>query len=91
MQGDLSWSDWNKLVAGLMDDTPLGRIVALRMETDPEVLKKLTPEQKRIRGEWVSFKLNKQKADPASEKMLRAQMAQMQKALKAVFYHPEGR
>lgn len=74
-----------------MENTPLGRIVALRMESDPEVLRKLTPEQKQARAAWASFKLQQQKADPSKEKKLRAQMAQLQAALKAAFYHPEGR
>ena len=32
MQGELSWPEWSKLVSGLMDDTPLGRVVAVRSE-----------------------------------------------------------
>lgn len=28
-QGELGWAEWVKLVGGLMDDTPLGRVVAV--------------------------------------------------------------
>ena len=31
-QGELGWAEWVKLVGGLMDDTPLGRVVAVRNE-----------------------------------------------------------
>ena len=31
-QGALKYSDWAKMVSGLMDDTPLGRVVAVRSE-----------------------------------------------------------
>lgn len=90
-QGELSWSDWSKLVGGLMDDTPLGRTVALRMESDPEVIKNFSPSQKRVRREWTEFRLSKLKQDPNYEATVRAQLAQMQAALKAAFYHNDGR
>ena len=55
----LRYQDWNKMVAGLMDDTPLGRIVSLRLETNKEILKNLSPEQKQVRNEWARFKASK--------------------------------
>lgn len=90
-QGDLSWSDWCKLVGGLMDDTPLGRVVALRMENDPEVIKRFSSSQKRVRSEWMTFQLSKAKLDPQCEEALRAEMTELQAALKAAFYHADGR
>lgn len=90
-QGELIWSDWCKLVSGLMEDTPLGRVVALRMENDPEVLKNLSASQRRIRSEWKAFCLSKATSDPKHEATIRAEMVQLQAALKAAFYHPDGR
>ena len=55
-QDDLSYSDWSQLVSGLMDDTPLGRIVTIRCETDKERIKRFTPHEKAIRTEWARFK-----------------------------------
>lgn len=55
-QQELSYSDWSKLVSGIMDDTPLGRIIAIRIEDDGEIIKKMTPEQLSIRDEWFAFK-----------------------------------
>lgn len=59
-QDDLRYSDWAKMVSGLMDDTPLGRVVSTRMEQDKDILQHFTPEQRRIRSEWQQFRAQKQ-------------------------------
>lgn len=48
----MKWDEFKDMMSGLGPDTPLGRIVAIRSENDPEVLKRFGPEQKRIRMEW---------------------------------------
>ena len=58
-QEDLSWPDWCKLVGGLMEDTPLGRVVSIRAETDRDTIRRFTPDQRRIRAEWDAFRLEK--------------------------------
>ena len=40
------------MLEGLSGETPLGRIVNIRAENDPERLKEFTPEQKKIRSEY---------------------------------------
>lgn len=57
---DMPWDEFQDLLAGLGNDTPLGRIVAIRSESDPEILKQFSPEQHRIRNEWQR-RLAKQK------------------------------
>ena len=37
---------------GLDGESPLGRIVGIRAENNPERLKEFTPEEKRIRNEY---------------------------------------
>lgn len=37
-----------------MPDTPLGQIVGIRAENDPEIIKCFNAEQRRIRDEWNS-------------------------------------
>ena len=74
-----------------MEDTPLGRVVAIRTENDPEVLKSLSASQKRVRREWREFCLSKAKSDSKQEENIRAQMAHLQATLRAAFYHPDGR
>lgn len=50
---DMSWREFSDLLSCLSADTALGRIVAIRSETDAEVLKKFTKGQKKIREEWL--------------------------------------
>lgn len=55
-QEELHYSDWLNLVAGLMDDTPLGRVVQIRCESDNDVIANYTNHEKKIRSEWISFR-----------------------------------
>lgn len=48
----VSWDEFKSLVAGIAPDTVLGRIVAIRSETDKDVIKHFTTDQKRIYDEW---------------------------------------
>ena len=49
---DLTWREFCVYLSGLMPDTPLGSIVAIRSEEDKDMLKSFTPSQLRIRSEW---------------------------------------
>ncbi len=82
-QGELPYAEWAKLVGGLLDDTPLGRIVSIRGETDRQVLANMTPWQKKIRSEWQAFLAGKQSGQPPEK--LRNQMAQLEKMLARAF------
>lgn len=48
----MSWDEFADLLGGLNEKTPLVRIAQLRTTTDKNVLKELTPEQRRARSEW---------------------------------------
>lgn len=48
----MSWDEFRSLLSGLKPDTPLGNIVSIRSETDKDILKNFTPEQKKIRSDW---------------------------------------
>lgn len=48
----MSWSEFNDLVAGLNEQTPLVRIAQIRTESDPERLKEYSPEHRAIRAQW---------------------------------------
>lgn len=50
---DMSWDEFCSLLTGIMYDTPLGRVVEIRSEKDPKVIKEFTKEEKRIRNEWL--------------------------------------
>ena len=51
---EIPWQEFKQLLSGLSPDTALGRIVAIRAEDNKEILKHFTPEQRRIRQEWMS-------------------------------------
>ena len=57
----MSWREFSYLLQGLSGTTPLGQIVSIRAENDPEKLKQFTPEQRRIRNEYRS-KIAKKKS-----------------------------
>lgn len=40
------------MLEGLSGETPLGRIIAIRAETDPEVIKEMTKSERKIRNEY---------------------------------------
>ncbi len=48
----MKWSEYIRLVSSLKPETTLGRIIAIRSEKNPEVLKKFNQDQRRIRHEW---------------------------------------
>lgn len=48
----MKWDEFKALLVGIGPDTPLGRIVSVRAEDDPDILKNFTAEQNRVRNEW---------------------------------------
>lgn len=82
----MPWSEFTALLAGLGPETPLGAIVDIRSEKDGERIKHFTPEQRRIRTEWLTRQAKKLiKNDPDKA---RAQVESIQAAFKAAFYKP---
>lgn len=49
----MSWDEFATLLSGLNTETPLGRTVAIRSEKDKEKIKNFSPEERRIRNEWL--------------------------------------
>jgi hypothetical protein len=50
----MTWDEFCTLLAGLNGETPLGHIVSIRSEKDKERLKQFTPEERKIRNDWIS-------------------------------------
>lgn len=48
----MKWLEFSALISGIGPDTALGRIVAIRAETDKEVIKNFSDDQRRIWREW---------------------------------------
>lgn len=83
-QGELPYPEWAKLVSGLMDRTPLGRVVAVRAETDRKVIAHMSPWQRRVRAEWHAFAAAR-RLENATPAELRGEMAGLEKALAKLF------
>lgn len=82
-QAELPYNEWSKLVSGLMDNTPLGRVVETRGETDHKVVAQMNPWQKRIRADWQRFQASRVAQKPRAE--LAAQMADLEAMLAKAF------
>lgn len=50
---DMTWDEFCTYLSGLNEKTALGKIVAIRSEKDPKIIKEMTEDQKRIRREWA--------------------------------------
>lgn len=48
----VSWDEFRSLLGGIAPETALGRVVAIRSETDKNVIKHFTKDQKRIYDAW---------------------------------------
>jgi hypothetical protein len=53
---DITLAEFLSLLSGLGGDTPLGRVVAVRMEKNPKAIKEFGVWEKKVRAEWISFK-----------------------------------
>lgn len=65
---DMSWEEFCTLLSGLLPDTPLGKIVGIRAEKDPQILKLFSKEQRKIRNDWQRRKIQKRREDPNAYK-----------------------
>lgn len=60
----MPWTEFVTLVGGLMSDTPLGSVVGIRAEKDPETIKTFNPDQHRIHRDWNTRQALDKLADP---------------------------
>ena len=58
LQG-MSWREFSYLINGLSGDTPLGRVVSIRAETDPEKLKNFSADEKKMRNDYLRKRAKK--------------------------------
>lgn len=72
----VSWDEFKSLLSGIDPETPLGRMVAIRSETDKDVIKNYNRDQKRIYDAWRNIK---------AESMAPATYDQEMKALEQMF------
>ena len=75
----MSWKEFSILLNGLGADTPLVKVVSIRSEDDPKVVREMTKEQKQIRNAWRRRQFEK-KPPKDQEEM----MANLQNAIKGM-------
>ena len=81
-EDDMSWSESCSLLSGIMPDTPLGKVVAIRSEKDSKVLKTFSKEQMKIHNDWILRRNQKLKENPEA---YRKRMEEFQMWCKANF------
>ena len=79
---DMPWSEFINLVTGLLPETPLGAIIRIRSEDDPEVLKRFNKDQLEIRSKWRDRQALQQLNNPDT---LEKSMEVLSKMLKNMF------
>lgn len=79
---DMSWSEFCSLLSGIMPDTPLGKVVAIRAEKDGKVLKTFSKEQMKIHNDWIIRRNRKLRQNPEA---YRKRMEEFQMWCKANF------
>lgn len=65
----MGWYEFSYLLQGLSGETPLGRIIAIRAETRPEVVRDMSASEKSIRNEYRR-KLALKKSDKETQNAL---------------------
>lgn len=80
----MPWIEFHNLVTGLMYETPMGRIISIRAETDKEQLKNFSKEHHEIRNEWRS-KCNQRTLETFSEEDMVRATQELQNILKEAF------
>lgn len=81
---DMGWTEMFNLMTGLLPETPLGQIVSIRAETDPERLKGFNKDQKEIRSNWRS-KINKAQVAQMSVEDKKKATSEIQSMLASMF------
>lgn len=68
------YGEFTALLSGLLPDTPLGQVIQIRSEKDPERIRSFTPAQRRIYDAWAGRGIHMDTEDAAYE----AAMQQME-------------
>lgn len=75
----VSWDEFKALIAGLAPETALGRVVAIRSETDKDIIKHFSKEQRRIYDDWKERNVREM-----DEKVFMEEMAKLERTLAAM-------
>lgn len=66
---EMEFQEFLTLLSGIMPETPLGKMIQIRSETDSEILKHYSSEQKQMRDDWLEKqRIEKMKSMTEEEK-----------------------
>ncbi len=65
----VSWDEFKALIAGLSPETALGRVVAIRSETDKDIIKHYTKDQRRIYDDWRNREMKEMDGETFEKEM----------------------
>lgn len=77
----MKWSEFKAFISGFGNDTPLGKIISIRAEDDPETLRRFNDAQRSIRNKWRTRR---------AKKMPRKDLDQFLAAMQEVFKGMSG-
>lgn len=81
----MDWKEFITLLAGLRKETPLGQMIAIRSEEDPQILKQFSAEQNQLRTQWRIYCM-KQHPENVCEGDQLEMLSELQTVLEAAFH-----
>ena len=69
----MKWKEFKALISGLSSDTPLGRIIQIRSEEDPQMLDSFSTGQHKIRNDWRNRRAKKRTEKELDEVLIELQ------------------
>lgn len=75
----MSWDEFRALLSGIAPETALGRVVAIRAETDKSIVEHFSEDQKRIYDAW-----NRRSAEKMDESRYGTEMDELEKMFAAL-------
>ena len=81
----MDWKEFITLLAGLRKETPLGQMIAIRSEEDPQILKQFSAEQNQLRTQWRTYCM-KQHPENVCEGDQLEMLSELQTVLEAAFH-----
>lgn len=81
---NMEYKEFLILLSGIMPETPLGKIIQIRSETDSDVLKHYSVEQQKIRNDWLE-KQRKEKMNSMTEEEKQLEIRKIQELFAKAF------
>lgn len=67
----MDWKEFTTLLNGLTAETPLGKIIQIRAETNQDIIDHFSEGEKQIYNEWQQKQLNMKYKNKSKEEVMR--------------------